>query len=62
MALFCSITPSEYTPAQGGCKCLSPDNVLPISIPNGDAEEVLAMLDMAEKLNELVEKRVIALA
>src|SRR5262245_65794493 len=27
-ALFCSITPSDYTPAQGGCKCLSPDNVL----------------------------------
>jgi crotonobetainyl-CoA:carnitine CoA-transferase CaiB-like acyl-CoA transferase len=33
----------------------------PVSPPGGDAEEVLAMIGMADKLNELVEKRVIAL-
>jgi crotonobetainyl-CoA:carnitine CoA-transferase CaiB-like acyl-CoA transferase len=33
----------------------------PVSPPGGDAQEVLAMIGMAEKLNELVEKRVIAL-
>jgi crotonobetainyl-CoA:carnitine CoA-transferase CaiB-like acyl-CoA transferase len=33
----------------------------PVSPPGGDAAEVLSMLGMADKLNELVEKRVIAL-
>ena len=33
----------------------------PVSPPGGDAAEVLAMIGMADKLNELVEKRVIAL-
>jgi crotonobetainyl-CoA:carnitine CoA-transferase CaiB-like acyl-CoA transferase len=33
----------------------------PVSPPGGDAAEVLAMLGMADKLNELVDKRVIAL-
>jgi crotonobetainyl-CoA:carnitine CoA-transferase CaiB-like acyl-CoA transferase len=33
----------------------------PVSPPGGDAKEVLAMIGMADKLNELVEKRVIAL-
>jgi crotonobetainyl-CoA:carnitine CoA-transferase CaiB-like acyl-CoA transferase len=33
----------------------------PVSPPGGDAQEVLAMIGMAEKLHELVEKRVIAL-
>ena len=33
----------------------------PVSPPGGDAEQVLAMIGMADKLNELVEKRVIAL-
>jgi crotonobetainyl-CoA:carnitine CoA-transferase CaiB-like acyl-CoA transferase len=33
----------------------------PVSPPGGDAPEVLAMIGMAEKLHELVEKRVIAL-
>ena len=34
----------------------------PVSPPGGDAAEVLAMIGIADKLNELVEKRVIALA
>jgi len=34
----------------------------PVSPPGGDAAEVLAMIGMADKLDELVEKRVIALA
>jgi crotonobetainyl-CoA:carnitine CoA-transferase CaiB-like acyl-CoA transferase len=34
----------------------------PVSPPGGDATEVLAMMGMADKLNELVEQRVIALA
>lgn len=34
----------------------------PVAPPGGDAAEVLAMLGMADKLDELVEKRVIALA
>ncbi len=34
----------------------------PVSPPGGDAEEVLAMIGMADKLDELVEKRVITLA
>jgi len=33
----------------------------PVSPPGGDAAEVLAMIGMADKLNELVEKRVIVL-
>ncbi len=33
----------------------------PVSLPGGDAAEVLAMIGMADRLNELVEKRVIAL-
>ena len=33
----------------------------PVSPPGGDAQAVLAMIGMADKLNELVEKRVIAL-
>jgi crotonobetainyl-CoA:carnitine CoA-transferase CaiB-like acyl-CoA transferase len=33
----------------------------PVSPPGGDAEEVLAMIGMADRLSELVEKRVIAL-
>ena len=33
----------------------------PVSPPGGDAREVLALIGMADKLNELVEKRVIAL-
>ena len=33
----------------------------PVSPPGGDAAEVLSMIGMADKLNELVEKRVIAL-
>jgi len=33
----------------------------PVSPPGGDAAEVLAMIGMADKLDELVEKRVIAL-
>jgi crotonobetainyl-CoA:carnitine CoA-transferase CaiB-like acyl-CoA transferase len=33
----------------------------PVSPPGGDAAEVLAMIGMADKLNELVERRVIAL-
>jgi crotonobetainyl-CoA:carnitine CoA-transferase CaiB-like acyl-CoA transferase len=33
----------------------------PVLPPGGDAKEVLAMIGMADKLNELVEKRVIAL-
>jgi len=33
----------------------------PVSPPGGDAQEVLAMIGMADKLNELVETRVIAL-
>jgi hypothetical protein len=32
----------------------------PVSPPGGDAAEVLAMIGMVDKLNELVEKRVIA--
>ena len=32
-----------------------------VSPPGGDAQEVLAMLGMADKLNTLVQKRVIAL-
>ena len=34
----------------------------PVSPPGGDAAEVLAMLGMADKLDELVEQGVIALA
>jgi len=34
----------------------------PVSPPGGDAEEVLALIGMADKLDELVQKRVIALA
>lgn len=34
----------------------------PVSPPGSDAAEVLSMLGMADRLNELVEKRVIALA
>jgi crotonobetainyl-CoA:carnitine CoA-transferase CaiB-like acyl-CoA transferase len=34
----------------------------PVSPPGGDAAEVLSMIDMADKLNEMVEKRAIALA
>jgi len=33
----------------------------PVSPPGGDAAEVLAMIGMADTLNELVEKRVITL-
>jgi len=33
----------------------------PVSPPGGDAAEVLAMIGMADKLDELVEQRVIAL-
>ena len=33
----------------------------PVSPPGGDAEEVLAMIGMADRLSELVEKQVIAL-
>jgi crotonobetainyl-CoA:carnitine CoA-transferase CaiB-like acyl-CoA transferase len=33
----------------------------PVSPPGGDATEVLAMIGMADSLNELVKKRVIAL-
>src|SRR5262249_39112586 len=33
----------------------------PVSPPGGDAAEVLAMIGMADKLTELVEKRVLAL-
>ena len=33
----------------------------PVSPPGGDAEEILAMIGMADKLDELVDKRVIAL-
>lgn len=33
----------------------------PVSPPGGAAQEVLAMLGMADKLNELVKKRVIVL-
>jgi crotonobetainyl-CoA:carnitine CoA-transferase CaiB-like acyl-CoA transferase len=33
----------------------------PVSPPGGDAQEVLAMIGMADKLNDLVEKQVIAL-
>ena len=32
----------------------------PVSPPGGDAEEVLSIVGMADKLDELVEKRVIA--
>jgi crotonobetainyl-CoA:carnitine CoA-transferase CaiB-like acyl-CoA transferase len=34
----------------------------PVSPPGGDAAEVLGMIGMADRRNELVEKRVIALA
>jgi crotonobetainyl-CoA:carnitine CoA-transferase CaiB-like acyl-CoA transferase len=33
----------------------------PVSPPGGDAAEVLAMIGMADKIEELVEKRVFAL-
>ena len=33
----------------------------PSRLPGGDAAEVLSMIGMADKLNELVEKRVIVL-
>jgi crotonobetainyl-CoA:carnitine CoA-transferase CaiB-like acyl-CoA transferase len=33
----------------------------PVSPPGGDAAEVLSMLGMGDKLNELVEKRVVVL-
>jgi hypothetical protein len=33
----------------------------PVSPPGGDAEEVLAMIGMADRLDELLEKRMIAL-
>jgi hypothetical protein len=33
----------------------------PVSPPGGDAEEILAMIGMTDKLDELVEKQVIAL-
>lgn len=40
------------TPAVPGC---------PVFPPGGDAAEVLAMIGMADQLDELVQKRVIAL-
>jgi crotonobetainyl-CoA:carnitine CoA-transferase CaiB-like acyl-CoA transferase len=46
-------------PARLSRKPAIPDR--PVSPPGGDATEVLAMIGMADSLNELVKKRVIAL-
>ena len=54
-AMITTIGPPAWlsrTPVVPGC---------PVSPPGGDAVEVLSMIGMADKLDELVQKRVIAL-